>query len=601
MRKKISLKLDKEKFLYRITKISVVIWLGCIVGVFAIMGYVVGIRQEMFDKTPDIFAFSLLGLILLGCFAFLIGSVSFTAQILIKRSRKKQNIFIFLIKLFFILAILPLYLFVYILKPLKLIKKLKHLGIKGILKSLRLKPVLAKIAASLAVGLVILPIWVGGYVVVGVTAKEALGYGTEPITISGTGSMYPTFPKGEGKDPKELAKQIVGTPGMIRYPNGLVISGKRFFGYQIGRGDIVVVENDKIREMTKNMYGDTSGWVKRIVGMPGDKIELREGIVYLNGEPLKEPYTAQPHSTFGETFLSECKKITVPENSVFVMGDNRKGSGDSREIGFIEMSAINHVLPLKNQAGVLDRAWRDTSKDFDETSKIKLDKNKYLQLLNEKRREAGVKEIKYQPKLEVSASKRGEVILKFDDFSFEATQSGYTMAKAMRDANYSNIVWGEAPTQGYYEAEELIDNQFQFPESKKFLLNKTYQEMGIAEVEGKINGCPTQVIVQHYAGYVPPNYKKADIESWKTSLSQLREIQPSWASLKDNTNFYQKNKNDVDRINEIISIRIANISAIASRMEANQWLTATEQKMVNQDKALYDEQEAIATRLNSQW
>jgi signal peptidase I len=600
MPKKISLKPDKEKFLNRITKISAILWIGCIIGVFVILGYVVGIRKEMFDKAPNVFAFSLLGLVLLGCLAFLIGSVGLTAQILVKRSQKKQNIILFLIKLFLALAIFPLYLLIYILKPLEVVKKLRQSGIKGLFNSIHPKPILAKTVALLLVGFVILPVWIGGYALVGVTAKEALGYGTEPITISGTGSMYPTFPKGQGKDPKELAKEIVGTPGMIRYPNGLVIGGKRYFGYQIGRGDIVVVANDKIREMTKSMYGDASGWVKRIVGLPGDSIEIREGIVYLNGEPLKEPYIAKPRSTFGETFLSECKKITVPENSVFVMGDNRKGSGDSREVGFIEISSINHVLPLKSQTGVLDKAWRDTSKDFDEASKIKLNKDKYLELLNEKRREAGAKEIKYQSKLEISANKRGETILKFDDFSFEATQSGYTMSKAMRDANYSNIVWGEAPTQGYYEAEELIDNQFQFPESKKFLLDKTYQEVGIAEVEGEINGCPTQIIVQHFAGYVPPNYKKEDTESWKTSVSRLREIQPSWAKLKENVNFYQKNKGDVDRINEIILIRIANISAIAARMESNQWLTAAEQKMIDQDKALYDEQEALATRLNSQ-
>src|SRR3990170_410844 len=104
MQRKMSLKLDGEKFLGKVTKISAIIWLGCILSVFAILGYVVGIRKEMFDKAPNIFAFSLLGLILLGCLAFLVGTVSFTALFITKKSQKKQNIFIFLIKLFFTLA-----------------------------------------------------------------------------------------------------------------------------------------------------------------------------------------------------------------------------------------------------------------------------------------------------------------------------------------------------------------------------------------------------------------------------------------------------------------------------------------------------------------
>lgn len=586
-----------KKLLSKIIFISTIVWIASIVEVISIFSYVLLIRKELFDKAPDVFAFSLLGLILLGGFAFLIGIIAL-ASLLISKSKPKHNPLVFLIRLFFTLSIFPLYLLAYVLKPIQLIRKLRHAGVKGLFKSLHPKAVFIRLLSFVAIVVVMLPIWVGGYAVVGITIQQALGYGTELITISGTGSMFPTFPKGEGKDPNELAKQVVGTPGMMRYPNGLVIAGKRYFEYEIGRGDIVVIENDKIREMTKNTYGDPSGWVKRVVGMPGDTIELREGIVYLNSEPLKEPYTAQPHSTFGETFLSECVKVTVPENSIFVMGDNRKGSGDSREIGFIDMNAVNHVLPLKNQSGTLDQSWRDTNKDFDEGSKIKLNKEEYLRLLNEKRKEAGAKELKYQTKLEVSSSKRGETILEFDDFSFEATESGYTMAKAMRDANYYNTVWGEAPSQGYYEAKELIDNQFEFPESKKFLTDKTYQEVGISEVEGEINGCPTQVIVQHFAGYVPPNYKQADIDSWKTSLSRLREIQPGWNSLRDNSSFYQNNRGDIDRVNEIIATRIANISTIVSRMEANQWLTGGEQKMIDQDKSLYDEQEALATKLN---
>lgn len=75
-----------------------------------------------------------------------------------------------------------------------------------------------------------------------------------------------------------------------------------FFGYKIGKSEIVVVENEKIKEITRNMYGNPSGWVKRVIGLSGDTIGLRGGIVYLNDEPLKEPYIYQLRSTFGEAF-----------------------------------------------------------------------------------------------------------------------------------------------------------------------------------------------------------------------------------------------------------------------------------------------------------
>jgi len=596
------MKLDRGSLLYRITKIAGIAWVACIIGVFAILGYVVGIRKEMFDKAPEVFAFSLLGLVLFGCLAFFIGLVSFTSLILVRNSKKTQNKLLFLIKLALILTILPLYLLAYILKPLEFIKRVKRLGLKGLLpRPIHLKLLLTRAIALLIVVFVMLPIWFGGYWVAGQMTAYQLGYVPEDMAIVGTGSMYPTWPKGtKGKNPKELAKEVVSTAGFLHYPNGIVISGRRFFGHTLGRGDIITWESDSTRSLTSQDGGTPAGLLKRLIGVPGDTIELRDGVMYLNGEPQKEPYTAKPHSSFGEKFLKECQIITVPEGKVFAMGDNRKGSADSREIGFAPIKDIDYVLPLSKQKGILDKNWRDTSKDLDASSKVRLDKTKYVELLNEKRKDTGARPLKYQPLLEKSAFKRGEVILKYDDFSYEATRSGYTQFKAMNEAGYSNIAYGEAPTLGYYEAEELIDNQFEFPDTKKFLLNKEFQEVGISEVEEEVNGCPTQVLVQHFAGYVPPNYKTEDIESWKTNLSRLREIQPSWSRLKENNNFYQKNKNDVDRINEIISTRIANISSVVARMESNQWLTATEQRMVNQDKALYDEQEAVATRLNKQ-
>lgn len=532
-----------------------------------------------------------LGIVLGGIVSFLFFSISAISYFFKKGSLKKRNIVIKILKTFLIILILPILLLIEVLRPLQLIK----LIIKKKVRDIFSKHSFKSYAFSFLVIIFLFPLWVSPYLLIGYISANMLGLISEPISIAGTGSMYPTFPKGHGKDPKELGKELVTTQGMLPYPNGLAIFNGRFFGHQIGRWDIVVIENEKIREMTKNTYGDASGWVKRVIGMPGDNIEIREGIVYLNNEPLKEPYIAQPRSTFGEAFLGECKKIIVPDDFVFVMGDNRKGSGDSREIGFIEMGAINHVLSFKSQTGILDKTWRDTSKDLDEASKIKLDKIKYLELLNVRRKEAGVKPLTYEPKLEQSALKRGEVIIKFDDFSYNATRSGYTMEKAMRDVGYSNIIWNEAFLQGYYEADEAIEYYFEFPEWKKFLLEKDFQEIGISEVEGVLNGCPAQIIVQHFAGYVPPNYTKETIDSWGRIINNIEEILPSWEKMK---NWQNVNRNDLDKLLGLLYRRKNNAEAIYYRIKANQWLTSDEEVMVNEDKNLYDQIEALAKKLN---
>lgn len=490
----------------------------------------------------------------------------------------------------FIVLFLPI---VIIVKAIiDVVKAAKEKGI------LNLSSLIFAVEMLIALGFV-LPLWIGGYYVGGTILARSYGFVEQQISIAGTGSMYPTFPKGTGKTSKEQAKEIVSQPGMMLYPNGIPFWGKRYFNYTIGRGDIVEFENKTTHNITLRDDGEEAGFVKRVIALAGDTIQIRDGVVILNGKPLSEPYIARARSTFGGDFLAECKTMTIPSGKIFVMGDNRKGSLDSRyELGLVSYNDIHFVIPLAKQRGILDQHWRDTSNDLSDSAKIKLDQKRYLELLNAKRNEAKVQMLKYQPKLEVSASKRAGVILKYDDFSFEATRSGLTMEKAMEQAGYSNIVWGEAPIQGYYDADELIENQFEFSKSKKFLLNQDYQDIGVAEVEGQINGCPTEVIVQHLAGYVPPNYKKETVDSWKQTLAKLKEIQPGWASLKTFIDFYSGHKQDVDRINDIISTRISNIGAVVKRMEANQWLSKDEVNYTYQDEKLGKEQETLANKLN---
>lgn len=600
----------QNKFLFWSVRIAVIIWIVCIIAVALLVGFSTKWFTGTVDDTPlgksALFLPLFLSCIGVGVLSFGIAVLLIAIQYisnkkLLKFQKSFKGFIGSVVKILLLFAFFPLVL-LYSVSGIKNIfvktKKRKGRELKAKQKK---RNIFIRIIGMIVISITLVPVWIGGYWLVGAIAAQQFGYVPTEMDIVGTGSMYPTWPKGtKGKSHKELAKEIISKAGFLPYPNGIVIGGKRFFGHTLERGDIITWRNDATRALTSKDGAEPAGLLKRLIGLPGDTIELKNGIVYLNGEPQKEPYTAKPHSTFGEAFLNECQVITVPPDAIFAMGDNRKGSADSREIGFAPIKDIDFVLPLSKQKGKLDKNWRDTSKDLEESSKIRLDKEKYLALLNEKRKEAGVQLLTYQPKLEKSSVKRGEIILKYNDFSFEATKSGYTMVRAMADSGYGNIVYGETSNQGYYEADELMDNQFEFPDTKNFLLKAEYQEIGIAEVEGSMNGCPTQVVIQHLAGYVPPNYTKEVVDSWKTSLANLREIQPSWERLRTYQGFYDKNKSDVDRITGIISTRIGNISLIVLRMEANQWLSAAEEAMIDQDKVLYDEQEILAKRLNSQ-
>lgn len=445
--------------------------------------------------------------------------------------------------------------------------------------------VFIKLILSLLIVAIILPAWILGETILVSPNNAANAYLTATqVNLPTTGpSMLPTLSESD----HIRARRILDLP---------------FYKYKPSRGDIIIFNNAIANQYLKtssfltSAEKNASGLVKRVIGLPGDKILIKDGFVYLNQEILEEPYILKPRSTFGGKVLKDCQPFQIPEDKLLVLGDNRKESADSRHLGLISFEDIMFYRPLNDQKEYLSR-WRDATHDKDSAQKPSLDVQKYLDLINEKRKAEGIKPLKYQEKLAQSALKRAKAMVRDNDFSFEATKSGYTMEKAMEDVNYSNIVWGETHAIGYYDADELLKYYFEFPEDKKFLLNKDFEETGISATIQNLNGCPMQVIVQHLAGYKPPNYKKEDIDSWKSQLENLNSAIPTWEKAQENSNI---NQTEVKNLLSILNRQKLIASTIVSKMEGNIWLTKEEQGWVTEYSQLNKQSSDLAQKLNDE-
>ena len=97
------------------------------------------------------------------------------------------------------------------------------------------------------------------------------------------------------------------------------------------RGDVVVF---------KAPINQDEEFIKRIIGLPGESVSIKDNHVYINGKKLSESYLDEKLTTTPGAFSLEAREVVVPSGQYFVLGDNRPHSSDSRAWGFVTKDKI---------------------------------------------------------------------------------------------------------------------------------------------------------------------------------------------------------------------------------------------------------------------
>jgi signal peptidase I len=120
--------------------------------------------------------------------------------------------------------------------------------------------------------------------------------------------------------------------------------------YTIERFSIVDLDLTDVQAISTDGIKDLG---KRVIGLPRETVEIKDYVVYINGQAVNEPFETIENS--GETSDKDYKFITLGDDAYFVMGDNRDASADSRTFGPIKREQIKGIEITYSQANVFEK------------------------------------------------------------------------------------------------------------------------------------------------------------------------------------------------------------------------------------------------------
>ena len=120
---------------------------------------------------------------------------------------------------------------------------------------------------------------------------------------------------------------------------------------QLHNGDeMIMLKKSKIDRFDIVVFPDPSGsqesYVKRVIGLPGDELYVKDDQLFINNQVIEEPYLEPNKSNYPDEYTSDFSlwntvgELRVPEGFYFVLGDNRPHSGDSRQFGLVPIDSV---------------------------------------------------------------------------------------------------------------------------------------------------------------------------------------------------------------------------------------------------------------------
>ena len=191
--------------------------------------------------------------------------------------------------------------------------------------------------------------WIYCFIIAIVLALVVRYYVGTPTIVNQT-SMYPTFHNNDRLILNRLYRTFKQIPSRgdivtfeapsVNYLNGEVANLEN---------PVAIYNNEQNGLISKFIYNVVEygkvSYIKRVIGLPGEHVQIKDGKAYINGEELQENYLADDVVTEAEE--GQFIDLVVPEGTVFVMGDNRSHSADSRRFGCIPYEKIEGKVVLR--------------------------------------------------------------------------------------------------------------------------------------------------------------------------------------------------------------------------------------------------------------